>query len=82
MLFMILIKSTLASEKGEMPTKDSMNQMNMYNDALIGAGIKVMAKGLYPSSEGFRKSFTNPEILTNGPFSDAISGFFIIEVNS
>lgn len=82
MLYIVLIKATNESEDGQRPTKQSMLEMNAYNDALMDAGIRVMAKGLHPSKEGIRKSFSNPTEVIEGPFSDAISGFFMIDVES
>jgi len=54
----------------------------------MDAGVRVMAKGLHPSSEGVRfshvKSGDEP-MVTYGPFEptkDVVAGFFLINVKS
>ncbi|MEH7098477.1 YciI family protein, partial [Neobacillus vireti] len=65
-----------------------MEAMDKYNEELIKAGVRVMAKGLYPSSNGIRLSFPKPgekPVVTDGPFTETkelIAGFILIEVKS
>ncbi|ANU23338.1 YciI family protein [Planococcus donghaensis] len=88
MLFMLIVKSSKNSEAGNRPSLELIEAMDKYNKELIEAGVRVMAKGLKPSSSGMRISYPklaeNP-VITNGPFSEPeniIAGFILIEVNS
>ena len=62
--------------------------MTKYNEELVKAGVRVMAKGLHPSSNGIRISFPYPReapVVTEGPFTatqELIAGFILIDVNS
>lgn len=62
--------------------------MSSYNEALVKAGVRVMAKGLHPSSNGMRISYTSEgqaPVVTEGPFpanENLIAGFILIDVNS
>ncbi|HAM62374.1 MAG: hypothetical protein A2Y20_09980 [Firmicutes bacterium GWF2_51_9] len=88
MLFMLIVKASKNSEAGKRPSKKLMEAMDKYNEELIEAGVRVMAKGLHPSSNGLRFSFLVPgeePVVTEGPFpetKDIIAGFFLIEVQS
>ncbi|MGM9973017.1 MAG: YciI family protein [Clostridiaceae bacterium] len=88
MLFMLIVKASKNSEAGNMPSKELMEAMDKFNDDLDEAGVKVMAKGLQPSSNGIRISYEKPgeaPVVTHGPFSepkDVIAGFFLIDVKS
>lgn len=88
MLYMMIVKASSNSEGANIPNKELMLKMDEYNDELIAAGVRVMAKGLHPSSEGYRLSFPieqNETILTAGPFKpekDVVAGLFLIEVSS
>ncbi len=84
MLFILFVK---ASKAGNHPSEALEEAMSQYNDALVTAGIRIMAKGLYPSDNGLRISFPNPgeaPVVTNGPFDsdDLIAGFILIDVKS
>jgi hypothetical protein len=88
MLFMMIVKASKNSEGLNLPNKELMKAMDDYNDELIQAGVRVMAKGLHPSSNGLRISFLNPgqkPVIEVGPFSninELVAGFFIIDVKS
>lgn len=88
MLFMMIIKASKNSESANLPNKALMLAMDQYNDELEAAGVRVMAKGLQPSSNGMRFSFVNPgepPVITDGPFenpSTLVAGFFLINVKS
>lgn len=88
MLYMIIVKASNNSEGANLPNKELMLKMDQYNDELIEAGIRVMAKGLHPSTEGYRLTFSKEDkepVLTSGPFlptKDVVAGFFLIEVSS
>ena len=88
MLFMLIVKASKNSEAGNLPSSELIKAMNKYNQDLVKAGIRVMAKGLKPSSNGVRISYIKSgekPVITNGPFSetkDLIAGFILINVNS
>ena len=88
MLYMIIIKASKNSENGKLPKPELIAAMDAYNDALIEAGIRVMAKGLHPTKEAIRFSYPIPDekpVKTYGPFPDPsnlIAGFFLIDVKS
>jgi hypothetical protein len=88
MLFMMIVKASKNSEGANIRQPLLEVMMDQYNQDLIDAGIRVMAKGLHPSSEGVRFSHVESgkePILNNGPFKptqDVIAGFFLIDVNT
>ncbi|HET7627678.1 MAG TPA: YciI family protein [Bacillales bacterium] len=88
MLFMLVVKASKHSEAGEMPSLELQEAMDQYNEELMEAGVRVMAKGLHPSSNGLRISYPKPgeePVVTEGPFSptnELIAGFFLLEVKS
>ncbi|WP_409292476.1 YciI family protein [Peribacillus sp. SCS-37] len=88
MLFMLIVKASQNSEAANLPNPELMEAMSNFNRELVNAGVRVMAKGLHPSSNGIRISFPesggNP-IVTDGPFTetkDLIAGFILIDVES
>ncbi|MGR3764203.1 YciI family protein [Rossellomorea sp. NS-SX7] len=88
MLFMLIVKASKNSAAGNLPSSELMGAMTKYNEALVEAGVRVMAKGLHPSSDGIRLSYPipggKPEV-TEGPFTesnDLIAGFILIDVES
>ncbi|MFC5602674.1 YciI family protein [Sporosarcina koreensis] len=86
MLFMIIVKASKNSEAGNLPSPELREAMTKYNEELVKAGVRIMAKGLHPSSNGIRLSY--PEeggkpVVTEGPFSgEVIAGFILIDVSS
>lgn len=88
MLFMIIVKASKNSEAGNLPSQELRKAMSTYNEELVKAGVRVMAKGLHPSSNGVRLSYPKPgekPVVTNGPFSETnelIAGFILIDVKS
>ncbi|MDV4151325.1 YciI family protein [Clostridium sp. AL.422] len=88
MLFMLIVKASKNSEAGNLPSSELIEAMNKYNEDLVKAGVRVMAKGLQPSSNGIRISYPKPgerPVITEGPFTetkDLIAGFILIDVNS
>ncbi|MFD2329473.1 YciI family protein [Cohnella sp. GCM10020058] len=88
MLFMLIVKASHNSEAGKLPSAELREAMSKYNDELTNAGVRVMAKGLHPSSNGLRISFPKPgeePVVTEGPFAaspDLVAGFFLIDVQS
>ena len=88
MLFMLIVKASRNSEAGNLPSPELMEAMTKFNEDLVKAGVRVMAKGLHPSSNGIRLSFPTPgekPVVSEGPFTetqDLIAGFILIEVES
>ena len=88
MLFMLIVKSSKNSEVGNLPSSDLMEAMDKFNEDLVKAGVRIMAKGLHPSSNSIRISYLNPgekPVISNGPFTDTkevIAGFILIDVKS
>lgn len=88
MLFMIIVKASKNSEAGNLPSPELREAMDKYNEELVEAGVRIMAKGLHPSSNGIRLSYPKQgekPVVTDGPFSDTnelIAGFILIDVSS
>jgi len=88
MLYMILIKGSDQSENKYKPEGELMKAMDNFNDVIEASDVKVMAKGLLPTSEGYRIQFDQshqPTSMIKGPFKpskDQLAGFFLIEVKS
>ncbi|TLS36186.1 YciI family protein [Pseudalkalibacillus caeni] len=88
MLFMLIVKASQNSEGGNLPSPELNEAMSKYNEELVKAGVRVAAKGLYPSSNGIRISFPKPgekPVVTDGPFTETkelIAGFILIDVKS
>ncbi|WP_054957319.1 YciI family protein [Paenibacillus dakarensis] len=88
MLFMIIVKASKNSEEGNLPDADLREAMTKYNEELVKAGVRIMAKGLHPSSNGLRISYPKPgeePVVTDGPFTepgDLVAGFILIDVKS
>ncbi len=84
---MIIIKgSTIAEEKKDVSQVLRL-QMDLFNDALDEAGVKILAKGLHPTKEALRIHFQEDgtKVFSKGPFypyEEQIEGFFLIEVQS
>ncbi len=88
MLFMLVVKASKNSEGASLPNPELREAMTKYNEELVEAGVRVMAKGLHPSSNGIRISFPKPgeePVITHGPFMETkelIAGFILIDVKS
>ncbi|HXJ44939.1 MAG TPA: YciI family protein [Bryobacteraceae bacterium] len=86
MRFMIIVKATKDSEAGVMPTKQLLEDMGKFNQALMAAGVMQDGAGLQPSSKGARVTFSGANrTVTRGPFtntSDLVSGYWLWKVNS
>ncbi len=86
MKVMVIVKATLDSEAGAMPSEEMLREMGNFNEALVKAGIMLSGDGLYPSSAGARVRFSGKErSVINGPFPETkelIAGFWIWQVKS
>lgn len=60
------------SRKSSEP-RELREAMTKYNEELVKAGVRIMVKGLHPSSNGIRLSYPNPggkPVVTDGPFTE------------
>lgn len=84
MRVMVLVKATAASEAGEMPSTELLEQMGKYNEQLIQAGIMQGGDGLHPSSKGKRVAFDGAgRVVIDGPFAETkevVAGYWLWEV--
>jgi hypothetical protein len=87
MSVMVLVKATEDSEKGFLPTPAAMaamKAMSRFNDELHKAGIRLVADGLKPSSQGKRVAFDGPRrTVIDGPFAETrelVASFWLWEV--
>lgn len=84
MRIMILVKATIESEQGIMPTAEAMAAMGKFNDELEAAGILRTGAGLKPTSQGKRIAFDGAgRTVSDGPFphtNEIVAGFWIWEV--
>jgi hypothetical protein len=86
MRFLMIVKATPESERGEFPAdaEQMFAEMDVFNQEMIDAGVMLDGAGLKPSSEGKRVRFEgrgNP-IVTDGPFAETkelIAGFWVIK---
>jgi len=88
LLFMMIVKASKNSEGENIPQPNLETLMDLYNQELLTAGVRVMAKGLHPSSEGIRFSHLQSgeaPVISYGPFEpthDVVAGFFLIKVQT
>lgn len=87
MRVMVLVKATVDSEKGFVPSEWSsrmMEGMGRFNTELINAGVLLAGDGLKPSSHGKRVAFDGAtRTVTDGPFaavSELVAGYWLWEV--
>ena len=88
MLFMLIVKASKNTEAGHLPSLELRKAMDQFNDELAQAGVRIMAKGLHPSSSGMRITYEKQgekPVVTEGPFletNELIAGFILIDVGS
>ncbi len=86
MRFMVLVKATERSERGEMPSEKMLVEMGKYNETLAKAGVLLDLSGLRPSSAGARVKFSGTKrTVVDGPFAETkelIAGYWILQVQS
>ena len=86
MRVMVLIKATEQSEAGEMPSQELLEQMTVFNEELVGAGVMLAGEGLHPSSVGVRVEFAGSERrVIDGPFAETkelLAGYWLWQVRS
>ncbi len=86
MRFMVIVKSTPATENGVMPTDAELAAMGKYNEELIKAGVMLAGDGLQPSSKGAKVRFSGSKrTVIDGPFTEAkelVAGYWIFQCKS
>jgi hypothetical protein len=86
MRFMLIVKASEASERGEMPSEQLLTEMGAYNEELAKAGVLLAGEGLHPSSKGARVKFSGDKrTVVDGPFTEVkelVAGYWLIDVKS
>lgn len=86
MRFMVMIKATLETGAGVMPSEELLARMDRYNDELARAGVLLAGEGLQPSANGARVRFSGGRrSVVDGPFSGTrglVAGFWLIQAKS
>jgi len=86
MRYLMIVKATPLSERGEFPpdAEKMFADMAAFNNEMIAAGVMLDAAGLKPSSAGKRIRFEGrgKTVLTDGPFAETkelIAGYWVIQ---
>lgn len=86
MKVMVLVKATVDSEAGVMPSTELFEAMGKFNEALVDAGVMLAGEGLKPSAQGVRVAFDGPaRTVIDGPFAETrelVAGFWLWQVRS
>ncbi len=86
MKVMVMVKATVESEAGVMPTQALLDAMGKFNEELINAGVMLAGEGLRPSSRGVRIAFDGAQRrVIDGPFTETrelVAGFWLWQVRS
>jgi hypothetical protein len=86
MRFMVMVKATMESESGALPSEKLLTEMGKYNEELVKAGVMLAGEGLQPSSKGARVRFSgSSRTVIDGPFAETkelIAGFWLWQVRS
>ena len=87
MRFMVLVKASKASEKGELPSTEMLSEMGKFNQELAEAGIMLAGEGLRSSANGARVLFegNNKSTVEHGPFpytKELVAGYWIWKLPS
>ena len=86
MRFVLIVKATAESERGDMPTEPLMAAMARYHEELAQAGVLLDGSGLQPSAKGWRVRYSaTGRTVTDGPFAETkelIAGYTLIQVRS
>jgi hypothetical protein len=87
MKFMILVKATMDSEAGKMPSESLISEMVGFHEEMARAGILVDGAGLRASSQGWRVKYgkNGKRSVVDGPFAETkelVAGYTIIDVKS
>ena len=86
MRVMVMVKSTPASENGQLPSEQLLAEMGKYNEELVKAGVMLGGEGLHPSAKGKRVVVKDgARRIVDGPFTEAkelVAGFWLWQVRS
>lgn len=86
MRFMVMVKATQDSEAGVMPSRELLEAMGKFNEALTKAGVMLAGEGLQPSAKGARVRFEgNARRVIDGPFAETrelVAGFWLWQCKS
>ena len=86
MRFMVIVKASMDSEAGIMPSTELLAEMGKYNEELAKAGVMLAGEGLQPSSQGVRVRFSGSKrTVIDGPFAEPqelIAGFWLWQCES
>jgi hypothetical protein len=86
MRVMVMVRANAQSESGDLPSAESLAEMNRFNEELVKAGVLLSAEGLHASSRGARVRFGGGRsVVTDGPFTETkelIAGFWLWQVHS
>jgi hypothetical protein len=83
---MVFVKGDPATEAGELPPTELVEDMQRFNEELVHAGVMLAGDGLYPSSKGVRVRFDGAKrTVIDGPFAEAkelVAGYWLWQVRS
>ncbi len=86
MRVMVIVKATVDSEAGVLPTRKLLEDMGRFNEELVKAGIMLAGDGLKPSSKGRRVHFSGANrTVSDGPFAETkelVAGYWLWQVRS
>ena len=86
MRVMVVVKASLESEAGVMPSEAMLTAMGKYNEELVKAGVMQAGEGLHPTSKAKRVRFSGAQrTVIDGPFAETkelIAGFWLWKVKS
>ena len=86
MKVMVMVKATVDSEAGVMPSEQLLTDIGNFNEELVKAGIMLAGEGLHPSSKGVRVRFSGANrSVIDGPFTETkelVAGYWIWQVQS
>jgi hypothetical protein len=86
MRFMVIVKASKASERGELPSQQMLADMGKFNEELAKAGIMLSGDGLQSSAKGKRVKFSGKNrTVVDGPFAETkelIAGFWMWKCKS
>ena len=88
MRYMIMVRATPMTERGEFPpdTEQLMADMAAFHEELARAGALLDASGLQPSSAGFRVQWdADGQHVVDGPFAESkelVAGYTLIQVRN
>jgi hypothetical protein len=86
MRVMVIVKASMETEAGAMPSEQQLARMGAYNEELVKAGIMVAGEGLHPSRSGKRVRYSGSQrTVIDGPFAETkelIAGFWLWKVSS